>query len=77
MHEFVSREIKTPYPGVVTVLLIMSWGNNDLINDTLWRGGGMIAIKLCPGIKFPLLLIHRGCMAIRNSPMTIGMVDWC
>ena len=34
---------------------------------------GMIAIKLCPGVKV-FLLIHRGCTAIKwNSPL----IDIC
>ena len=47
--------------------LIMSWGENDLTNDCL---GGIITNKLCPGVKFSFLVIHRGCTAIKwNSPL--------
>ena len=45
-HQFVLRGNQAPlnlikYPGGVMVLLIMSWGNNDLIKGC---PGGMIAI---------------------------------
>ena len=55
------------------MLLIMSWGNNDLINDYPW---GMIAIKLCPGITFFLLVIHRGYTVINyKQPNFVSFGD--
>ena len=43
------------------VLLIMSWGNNDLIKDC---PGEKIAIKSFLVVKVSLVIIHRGCTVI-------------
>ena len=56
------------------VLLIMSWENNDLIKDCPM---GMTAIKLCPGVKFFLLVVHRGCTVIKFSCLKHYLYLYC